>query len=144
MSDKDKPIPLNKSLYDKVLNEAKSKFKRFPSLYASSWITREYQARGGKYRTPKGYKSAQQRWYDEIWVQIIPYIKDGKKIDCGSPNKDTKACRPLKRVSKDTPPTISEIVKKYGKEKVLKLAGQKNRDMKGRLSWVNGTFKSSK
>ena len=143
MSNQDKPTPLNKSLYNKVLNEARSKFKRFPSLYASSWISREYQSRGGKYKTPVGYKSKQKRWYDEQWVQIIPFVKDGKKIDCGSPNKDTKACRPLKKVSKDTPPTMSEIVKKYGKEKVLKLAGQKNRDMKGRLSWVSGTFKSS-
>jgi hypothetical protein len=143
MSSQDKPTPLNKSLYNKVLNEARSKFKRFPSLYASSWISREYQSRGGKYKTPVGYKSKQKRWYDEQWVQIIPFVKDGKKIDCGSPNKDTKACRPLKKVSKDTPPTMSEIVKKYGKEKVLKLAGQKNRDMKGRLSWVSGTFKSS-
>jgi hypothetical protein len=143
MSSEDKPIPLNKSLYDKVLNEAKSKFKRFPSLYASSWISREYQSRGGKYKTPVGYKSKQKRWYDEQWVQIIPFIKDGKKIDCGSPNKDTKACRPLKKLD-GSPPTMSEIVKKYGKEKVLKLADQKNRDMKGRLNWVSGTFKSSK
>jgi len=47
MSNQDKPTPLNKSLYNKVLNEARSKFKRFPSLYASSWISREYQSRGG-------------------------------------------------------------------------------------------------
>ncbi len=140
----DKPIPLNQSLYNKVLSEARSKFKRFPSLYASSWISREYQSRGGKYKTPKNYKSKQQQWFDEEWVQIIPYLKDGKKIKCGSSNKDTKACRPLKKIDKSTPPTMSEIVKKYGKEKVLKLAAQKNRDMKGRLSWVNGTFKSSK
>ncbi len=144
MSSDEKPIPLNKSLYNKVLSEARNKFKRFPSLYASSWITREYKSRGGKYKTPKGYKSAQKKWYDEQWVQIIPYVKDGKKIDCGSPNKDSKACRPLKRIDKSTPPTMGEIVKKYGKDKVLKLAGQKNRDMKGRLSWVTGTFKSSK
>ncbi len=144
MSNEEKPVPLNKTLYNKVLSEAKSKFKRFPSLYASSWITREYQSRGGKYKTPKGYKSKQKQWYDEEWVQIIPYLKDGKKIACGSQNKDAKSCRPLKKVNSSTPPTMSEIVKKYGKEKVLKLAGQKNRDMKGRLSWVKGTFTSSK
>ena len=36
-----------------------------------------------------------------------------------------------------------EIVNKYGKEKVLKLAKKKNRDMGGRLNWINGTFTSS-
>ena len=36
------------------------------------------------------------------------------------------------------------IIKKYGKDKVLKLARTKNRDMDGRLSWIRGTFKPSK
>jgi len=139
----DKPIPLNKKLYNDVLNEAKKKYKRFPSLYASSWISKTYQEKGGKYKTPKGYKSKQQQWFEEQWVQIIPYVRDGKIIKCGSDNKDTKACRPLKRINETTPPTMSEIVKKYGKEKVLKLAQQKNKDMKGRLNWKSGTFKSS-
>ena len=138
--------PLNEKLYKKVLNEAKKKFKRFPSLYASSWISSEYIKRGGKYNKPKSKNSnsGQSRWYKEKWIQIIPYLKDKKKIECGSRTKDPKACRPLKRITKDTPPTISEIVKKYGKEKVLKLARKKNRDMEGRLSWKRGTFKPSK
>ena len=141
-----KRIPLNKILYDKVVNDAKKKFKRFPSLYASSWITSEYVKRGGKYNIGKSSdsNSGQKRWFKEKWVQIVPYLTSGKVIECGAKNKDPKACRPLKRVTKDTPPTMGEIVRKYGKENVLKLARKKNRDMKGRLSWVRGTFTPSK
>lgn len=139
--------PLNESLYNKVKEDAKKKFKRYPSIYASSWITREYVKRGGKYNIPKkasDKNQGQSRWFKEKWIQIVPYIKEKKIVECGSKIKDAKACRPLKRVNKDTPPTIGEIIRKYGKDKVLKLARKKNRDMKGRLSWIRGTFTPSK
>lgn len=50
----DGSIPTNQELYKRIQNEAKSKFDRYPSAYASAWITREYKSRGGKYR--KGSK----------------------------------------------------------------------------------------
>ena len=43
--------PVNKSLYAKVKNEAKKKFKTYPSAYANKWIVKEYKKRGGKYRS---------------------------------------------------------------------------------------------
>lgn len=46
-----KNIPTDKALYARVKAEAKRKFARFPSAYASGWIVREYKKRGGKYRT---------------------------------------------------------------------------------------------
>lgn len=141
---------VNKTLYKKVKKEAKAKFDRYPSLYASSWITREYKKRGGKYNTTKTDNknkkeklSGQKLWYKEKWIQIVPYLEKNKIVDCGDSKKYTKACRPLVRVNDKTPPTIGEIVNKYGKEKVLKLAKKKNRDMGGRLNWINGTFTSS-
>tara|TARA_B100000575_G_scaffold281952_1_gene273072 strand:+ start:538 stop:1020 length:483 start_codon:yes stop_codon:yes gene_type:complete len=141
---------VNKTLYKKVKKEAKAKFDRYPSLYASSWITREYKKRGGKYNTTKSDNknkkeklSGQKLWYKEKWIQIVPYLEKNKIVDCGDSKKYTKACRPLVRVNDKTPPTIGEIVNKYGKEKVLKLAKKKNRDMGGRLNWINGTFTSS-
>jgi len=133
---------INKILYKKVKKDAKQKFKRFPSLYASSWITSEYIKRGGKYNNNK--TSGQKQWYKEKWIQIMPYLEKNKIIKCGDDNKDTKACRPLIRVNKSTPPTIGEIVKKYGNKKVLILAKKKNNDMKGRLNWKNCTFTPSK
>ena len=155
----------NKKLYQKVKGDAKKTFKRYPSLYASSWITREYKKRGGKYNETKETKqiketkdgkdikkitkrkenlNGQARWYKEQWIQIIPYLESEKIVKCGDNNKDSKACRALKRVNANTPPTINEIIKKYGKTKVLKLSNQKNKDMKGRLNWINGTFTPSK
>jgi len=41
--------PKNKILYNRVKREAKTKFKVFPSAYASGWIVREYKKRGGTY-----------------------------------------------------------------------------------------------
>lgn len=45
----DGSTPTNQALYSRVKSEAKSKFDRYPSAYASSWIVREYKKRGGKY-----------------------------------------------------------------------------------------------
>ena len=135
---------LNKKLYLKVKEEAKQKYKRFPSAYASAWINKQYQKEGGKYKDDKKNNSTGvNRWMKEEWIQILPYVENGKKIPCGGQNKDTKACRPLIRVNKQTPITMDEIVKKWGKEKVIDLAKQKNKDMQGRLNWMKGTFKPS-
>ena len=43
--------PVNKSLYAKVKNEAKRKFKKYPSAYANKWIVKEYKKRGGTYKS---------------------------------------------------------------------------------------------
>lgn len=56
-------IPQNKALYETVKEEAKKRYKRYPSLYASSWIVKEYKSRGGKYKgTTKGGTT---QWYLE-------------------------------------------------------------------------------
>lgn len=44
------PVPTNKALYARVKAEAKKKYKVWPSAYASSWLVKEYKARGGKYK----------------------------------------------------------------------------------------------
>lgn len=52
--------PVNKSLYEKVKNEAKKRFEVWPSAYGSGWLVREYKKRGGRYRDlsrSKGKKS---------------------------------------------------------------------------------------
>jgi hypothetical protein len=133
---------IDKRLYIKIKNQAKIKFDRFPSAYASMWIAKTYKKQGGRYTTKKN-KSNTGRWLNEKWIQIVPYFEDNKIIACGEDNKDAKACRPLKRVDEDTPKTIKEIKNEYGKDKVLQLAKKKNKDMKGRLNWEKGTFKNS-
>lgn len=134
------PDPVNKKLYQRVKNEAKLKFTRYPSIYASSWIVREYKKRGGAYQGTVDTKSGLNIWYREEWVQVQPYLSRGAKIACGSSNKDGKACRPLLRVSSKTPITISELLKIHSKTKLLKLASSKENDMKGRVDWKAGTF----
>jgi hypothetical protein len=133
---------IDKELYEKVKKEADDKFKRKTSAYKSMWISKTYQERGGKYKGEK--KSLTKRWRDEEWVQVIPYITKGEKIACGDDNKENKVCRPLKRIDKDTPITISELRRKYTDDNILKLARKKVNDMDGRVYWKTGEFISSK
>ena len=133
--------PVNNKLYNKVKQEAKKKFKRYPSLYASSWIVKEYKKRGGKYSGKKpSSKKGISRWYKEEWVQVENYLKTGRKIACGSSIRDTKACRPLKRVDNKTPITLKELLKIHSKSKLIKLARKKQKDMRGRIMWKSGNF----
>lgn len=46
----DGSVPTDPALYSRVKSEAKKKFDRFPSAYASSWIVKNYKARGGGYK----------------------------------------------------------------------------------------------
>lgn len=133
--------PLNQTLYNKIKAKAKLKFKSFPSLYASSWISREYIKEGGKYDKPKkDIVSKQSQWYKEKWVQLIPYLKNNKIIDCGSNNKTTKACRPLFKLNKNTPITIDELIKIHGKNKLIEIATLKNKNMNKTMNWKTGKF----
>lgn len=43
--------PTNPGLYARVKSEAKQKFDRWPSAYASAWVVKTYKARGGGYRS---------------------------------------------------------------------------------------------
>ena len=46
----DGSVPTKPDLYARVKAEAKRKFDRYPSAYASSWIVKTYKKRGGGYR----------------------------------------------------------------------------------------------
>ena len=59
---------IDKRLFAKIKQEAKKKFKVFPSSYATNWIKSEYKKRGGKYKSRakiindkerKGYEKGQ-------------------------------------------------------------------------------------
>lgn len=134
--------PTDPKLYNKVKKKAKEKFERYPSIYASSWIVREYKKLGGKYKGTKKSTSntGLSRWYREEWIQVIPFLEKGQKIVCGNNNKDGKACRPLVRRGKGTPITIRELLKIHSKRKLLSLARKKEKNMKGRLFWERGVF----
>ena len=117
--------PSNKKLYNKVKEEAKKKFKSWPSAYASSWLVREYKKRGGKYKGKKPKDSGLTRWFKEEWIDVC---KLPKKSPCGRPKvkdlkkwqKDYPYCRPSKKVTKDTPKTVKELTKKQLKSRCKK------------------------
>lgn len=46
----DGSTPTDPELYSRVKSEAKQKFTKFPSAYASAWIVKTYKARGGGYK----------------------------------------------------------------------------------------------
>jgi len=136
---------LNKDLYEQAKKEADEKFDEKTSAYKSMWMVKRYQELGGKYKGKKKEGEGTTRWSQgEQWIQVIPFVTKNEQIPCGSPIRENKACRPLKKATKETPITIKEIIKKHGKEKVLELARKKNKDMKGRLNWIEGTFTPSK
>ena len=127
-------VPKDTILYNKVKEDAKKRFKRYPSLYASSWIIRKYKERGGNYHGTKTSDGTTQ-WYLEQWVMVIPFLKSGKVVECGSPLKDGKACRPLKRINKSTPVTLPELLKIHDKKDILDMSRKKNKTMKKRVNW---------
>lgn len=136
---------VNKKLYQKAKEEADIKYKR-AGLYKSAFIQKRYQELGGKYKGKKPEKNKGiQRWLlGEDWVNVEEYLKNNKVIKCGTIKDTNKACRPLKRVNKNTPITIPELLKIHTKEKLLELVKQKKKDMDGRILWKQGKFISSK
>jgi len=105
----------NQKLYSETKEEAKKKFKKWPSIYASSWLVSEYKRRGGTYTKKKkpSYKSGLKRWYRELWIDTCQLPKI---VPCGRPKasiknwkKEYPYCRPLYRVTKKTPTTANEV-----------------------------------
>ena len=135
----------DKKLYQSVKDKADTIYAR-PGLYKSAYIQKEYQRLGGKYSGPKPDKNkGVQRWLlGENWVEVSPYLKDNKKVKCGTTPNMKKACRPLVRVNDKTPITIPELLKIHSKNKLLELVNKKKKDMDGRVMWRKGIFKPSK
>jgi hypothetical protein len=134
--------PIDKALYAKAKRDATKSYGSKSSAYRSGYIVRRYKQLGGRYKGSKPKKSSSgiSKWFKEEWVQVEDYLKSGKKIQCGSSNKDGKACRPLKRVNSATPITLPELRKIHDDKLLLKITRQKQRDMDGRLSWKRGKF----
>tara|TARA_Y100001972_G_C7381308_1_gene199830 strand:- start:25 stop:447 length:423 start_codon:yes stop_codon:yes gene_type:complete len=134
---------LDKSLYEKAKKIADEKYKRH-SAYKSMFIVKTYKDMGGRYKSKKQVKGSTTRWNEEQWVQVLPYLKNNKKIACGEDNKKNKVCRPLKRVNKNTPITLPELLKIHSKNELINLAEKKIKDMNGRVFWKNLKFIKSK
>jgi hypothetical protein len=88
------PIPKDNILYEKVKKDADKVYDK-PSAYKSGWIVKTYKERGGEYEGDKPKNDGLINWFNEKWRDIG--------------NQKYPVFRPTKRVSKDTPLTVSEI-----------------------------------
>ena len=50
ISKKEGSKPTNPDLYNRVKAQAKQKFDRWPSAYASAWLVKTYKEKGGGYK----------------------------------------------------------------------------------------------
>jgi hypothetical protein len=96
------PIVVDKELYQRAREEADRVYSK-ASAYKSGFIVKRYKELGGRYvddNTPK----ALDRWFRENWVDIA--------------NEEYPVYRPTKRISKDTPLTITEIDPNQAKKQI--------------------------
>lgn len=104
-----RPIPLNKKLYEQVKNEAKKRFKVYPSAYANGWLVKEYKNRGGTYSGKKPKDTGLSRWYREKWINVCELPKI---VRCGRPvskQEEYPYCRPYYKITRGTPKTVKEL-----------------------------------
>ena len=144
-----KPSPINQKLYNKVTEDAKKKFKKWPSAYASAWLVKEYKRRGGKYKGTKSVKTGISRWMDEKWINVC---KLPKKVPCGRPKlsmsnwqKRYPYCRPSIKITSKTPRISSTLSKKEIKRRCsLKHKSPMKRITQNRLKSKRKSKKSKK
>lgn len=137
-----KNVPVDKRLYNTVVQEAKDRFLVWPSAYASGWVVKTYKARGGTYYSPtltrNGYKERPlQRWYNQNWVDVCYFLETGIKRPCGRRNaswQEYPYCRPEKRLSTDTPKTLDQVVRTHGRKKLGQLCRRKKQNPSNRIT----------
>ena len=125
----------NPALYKRARKIADESYGKKTSAYKNMFLVKKYKELGGSYSGEKTDKGV-NRWNKEKWIQVTPFLESGKKIACGF-GEGGKGCRPSKRIDKQTPTTIQELVKKHGKEPLLRLAKEKKKDMNKRVLWNN-------
>ena len=126
---------VNPVLYRKAYKEITKTYGSTTSAYRSMAIVKRYKELGGKYTGRKKSAKGTTRWLEERWIQVVPFVTLGKVVSCGASNRRKHACRPLKRVSKKTPVTVSEVVKAHGRPAVVQFAKLKKRTDPVRLNW---------
>jgi len=129
---------LNPKIYEKAKKIADEVYKRH-SAYKSMFLVKKYKELGGKISEEGERGSRLANWRTEEWVQVLPFLKEGKKIACGS-GQQKKSCRPTKKVSSKTPLTIQELIKIHGKKKLIEIAEAKVANINKRMNWKTGKF----
>ena len=127
---------LNPEIYKKARKIADKTYSR-AGAFKSMFIVRKYKELGGKYKGKK--ENRLERWRKERWVSVADYL-EGKTVVCGDPKIGANLCRPTKRISKDTPITIQEVLKKHSKEDIKKIVNEKIKNLNKRVNWNNLTI----
>lgn len=124
---KNKQIPTDKALYDEIKELVKSRVEVWPSAYASGQLVTQYKkAFANRYGTSvspylnsdAGNKISRGdlgRWFDEVWVNVCEKDDNANYKPCGrnTANLDPVSypyCRPMYRISKETPRTVDEFL----------------------------------
>jgi hypothetical protein len=121
-----KSVPVDQQLYDQIKKEVQKRVTVWPSAYASGQLVTEYKkAFAKKYGSDNPYQTPRtkglDRWFDEVWVNVCETDKNGDYLTCGRSraklaSEDYPYCRPLHRVSPQTPRTVSEFTANELKE----------------------------
>lgn len=128
--------------YKKAISEANRVYGTKSSIYRSSFIVQKYKEFGGSYTKKRDNINDEKltRWYKEQWISLVPYLEQGKIVKCGAKGSNNGGCRPLKRVSNDTPITIGELLEIHKKRDILKLARLKKENPDIRVNWKKLTY----
>jgi hypothetical protein len=144
------PTPTDEKLYAKAVRAVNKVYGTTTSAYRSMAIVKKYNELGGTYEGTKAQckKTKDKRcdgtsqWLAEKWIQVVPFVEEGKRKKCGEDRRRAHACRPSVRINERTPITVQEGVAKHGKEKTLCLAKSKHKDTeKVRVDWNKGVYK---
>jgi hypothetical protein len=122
--------------YKKAKREADKVYEKH-SAYKSMFISKLYKQYGGTYKDSSKKDTKLSTWRQERWIIVEPYLKEGKKIACGSEKApNIHSCRPSKKINKNTPTTIDSLIELHGKKKLLELVSLKKKGK--RINWEAG------
>jgi hypothetical protein len=105
-------------LYAKVsekIRKEQPKNSAYRSMRISTTYEKEFHKKHpnqnafvGKNTRKKGIR----RWIDEEWINVGHYMKTGERIPCGTTAEtgSYSACRPWKRITKETPKTLKGLI----------------------------------
>ncbi len=127
---------VNPALYRQARKIADKTYKR-AGAYKNMFLVRKYKELGGTYKGQKTNKL--KNWREEKWVSVEDFL-NGNKIECGDSNIGNNACRPTIRINANTPITIQEVIKKFGKQKVVDIVKLKVKNLDRRINWEKLTI----
>jgi len=143
---KPKAKPDNPLLYAEVKAQAREKFDVYPSIYANSWVVKEYKRRGGTY---SGVGTGLTEWYAEKWVDLARSTdsegKVVKWVECGRPKAGKRAypkCVPLAKAKAMSPSQRLSAIRR--KRKVERKAPVRGKKGEARTPEFVKTFKDKK